>query len=749
MKKDLTDRWNVSEFFLSLSVLFILLFFTYGIFGYAPYIGFRFNPPDGKILAVYIQGKNEPTLKEGDVLVRVGANSLDDYHADNRLAFFKGIKPGDTINVVVNRNGTELAIPWVIPGFNQLEFNIRFFNIWWLAYIFWVVGFAAQLLLRPKNSTLRRLFIAAFYLMGLWLIFGSISAWHLLEGSILMHVAAWLLLPVYLHLHWVFPKPLRLPQKWLGYFFYAVCLLLAIAELFQIPPRGFYALGFLLAMAGSAVLLGVHFFRQPDQRRDLALVLTATLLVVIPLISFSISDIASKIAPLAFLALPLMPLAYFYTIYRRQLGGMELRANRLISVYSFLILIGAALPLLIRPITLIDTTLENMILLIIGITVLIVIASIQIFPSFQSFLEQHLLGIKLPYQNLQESFSSRIAASTSINDLLLLLENDVFPSLFIRQFAFMQTSNGSLKALLAKNVSAEEMPDEGRISQLVERSGKFIPALSSDDEWIRLILPLKAGDSFIGFWLLGRRDPDDYYPQAEIPILQSIANQTAIALSYVLQAEHLKSIYQDGISQYEDERMRLALLLHDSILNELAALRMNLDEAEVTPAFQKAYQKLTSQVREIIFNLRPPMLEYGLKPALEEMAGTLTERNQGKIEIIVKIETDDSRYQIRNMEEHIFRMVQEACENAVRHAQAKIVQITGRLLEDEISLSVEDNGNGFETKDGLGIDTLVKQKHFGLAGILKRAQLIGAEASIHSNLGIGTHIQVTWKPTPL
>lgn len=131
------------------------------------------------------------------------------------------------------------------------------------------------------------------------------------------------------------------------------------------------------------------------------------------------------------------------------------------------------------------------------------------------------------------------------------------------------------------------------------------------------------------------------------------------------------------------------------------------------------------------------------------MAGTLTERNQGKIEIIVKIETDDSRYQIRNMEEHIFRMVQEACENAVRHAQAKIVQITGRLLEDEISLSVEDNGNGFETKDGLGIDTLVKQKHFGLAGILKRAQLIGAEASIHSNLGIGTHIQVTWKPTPL
>ncbi len=150
--------------------------------------------------------------------------------------------------------------------------------------------------------------------------------------------------------------------------------------------------------------------------------------------------------------------------------------------------------------------------------------------------------------------------------------------------------------------------------------------------------------------------------------------------------------------------------------------------------------------RRFIVDLRPPMLDYGLKPAIEELGTSLMERSNKKIKIIVEIETDDSRYQVNNVEEHIFRIVQEACENAARHAQAKIIRITGRLFAGEISLSVTDDGIGFDTRSGLGIDTLVKQKHFGLAGILKRAQLIGAEASIHSEVQKGTGVQIILKP---
>jgi len=57
--------------------------------------------------------------------------------------------------------------------------------------------------------------------------------------------------------------------------------------------------------------------------------------------------------------------------------------------------------------------------------------------------------------------------------------------------------------------------------------------------WVRLMLPLKVGEDVLGFWLFGRRDPDDFYSQEELPILKSLADQAAIALSNILQTERL------------------------------------------------------------------------------------------------------------------------------------------------------------------------------------------------------------------
>jgi hypothetical protein len=117
----------------------------------------------------------------------------------------------------------------------------------------------------------------------------------------------------------------------------------------------------------------------------------------------------------------------------------------------------------------------------------------------------------------------------------------------------------------------EPLPSEKDLSYIAEEAGMYrSPDLLANDQpysWIRLILPLKLGDDLIGFWLLGRRDPDDLYSQPEIPILSSLANLTAIALSNILQTERLKSMYETNITRYEQERLRLAHDLHDSILN--------------------------------------------------------------------------------------------------------------------------------------------------------------------------------------
>jgi len=174
----------------------------------APYSGFNFNTGNGQVVDIFTKPEQGPSLQAGDVLVKIGPVPWADYKKNARLSFFENSKAGEIVDIIVKRDGAELTIPWKFPGFNRVEFNTRFFNIWGLAYIFWFFGAAVQLLIRPKDGRWR-LFIAANYLTGFWLIFGSLSAWHLWESSILLHAITWLLLPVYLHLHWVFPRPLK------------------------------------------------------------------------------------------------------------------------------------------------------------------------------------------------------------------------------------------------------------------------------------------------------------------------------------------------------------------------------------------------------------------------------------------------------------------------------------------------------------------------------------------------------------
>lgn len=313
--------------------------------------------------------------------------------------------------------------------------------------------------------------------------------------------------------------------------------------------------------------------------------------------------------------------------------------------------------------------------------------------------------------------------------------------MLVRQYAFMRLSNNNLEALLTRNITADQLPGKKDIDGLTSRAGKYIPVFSSEKEWIRLILPLKAGDTFIGFWLLGRRDPDDIYPLAEIPILQAIANQTAIALSNIHHAEQLKTMYQSDIERYEKERMRLALELHDSVLNELAVLRTNLDENNISPKFQSSYEELTRRLREIVSDLRPPMLMYGLKPAIEELADNLMERSSDKIKIHVDIQAGEERVP-ENIEKHLYRIVQEGCENALRHAHAQRIGIFGMLTSQKIDLVIEDDGKGFDMPPEMS--SLLVNSHFGFAGMVERARLIDAEISFKSAPNMGLKIYITW-----
>jgi signal transduction histidine kinase len=177
----------------------------------------------------------------------------------------------------------------------------------------------------------------------------------------------------------------------------------------------------------------------------------------------------------------------------------------------------------------------------------------------------------------------------------------------------------------------------------------------------------------------------------------------------------------------------------------MAALLMRSDSPVISPEFQRAFEALTERLREIVSGLRPPTLNFGLKYALDELAENLSERNHESLKIETHIQADgDWRYPDL-VEHHFYRIVQEACENALKYAHAKTISITAELSKQSLDIHVEDDGIGFQMQTNRKLNEMLAHKHFGLVGMLERANLIGAEIDIESKPGAGTRIRVKWK----
>src|SRR5215207_8349902 len=751
MKTRNNSLWLIIAHIVPWLVLAILLTYSYAKFFRHSY-GFRVEPSTALVTFIFDR-QPEPTLRPDDRILQFGSIRWEEFQADLSMPFFAGYEPGDTVPLKVERAGEIMDIAWKYPDFNQAEFFDQLNSEWWFAYAFWLAGVLTVLLVRPKDASW--LLIAFFnFLTAIWLIAGSgLSAYHIWYAALVLRVAVWLCLPVYLHLHWVFPRPLGKLPSWLVGIVYIVGGLLATAQALQLLPGELFSFGLTIALGGSLILLLIHLWRQPSIRRDFWLPFIVLILAVAPALIWSVLEstvgIPAYYGGVGLLSLPLLPLAYLYTAFRRRLGKLEMRVNRFFTVYMFVIVLGIFGLLIIA---FLDQAVDfpgKASSIGFASALLTAAAFIWGYPPFEKFIDQRVFGVSPTSKRLLESFSTQITTSVSLPDLIRVLQQEVFPSLLIRQFAFLHHDQDSLNIISTMGLNTESLPQERDLPDLLARSGFYrSPDLVEVDEpygWIRLVLPLKLGDQLIGFWLFGRRDPDDFYSQQEILTLTSLANLTAIALSNILQTERLKTMYEANIGRYEQERLRLSRDLHDSILNEMAALLIRSDAPVFSREFQQAFEALTERLREIVSDLRPPTLNFGLKYALEDLADKLSERNQGSVMVEPHVQTEGEWHYPDLVEHHAYRIVQEACGNALKYAHAKTIRIDAEFSQDCFDILVEDDGIGFQIENNHKMDEMLARKHFGLVGMLERANLIGAEVEIHSKPGEGTRVRVGWK----
>ena len=196
----------------------------------------------------------------------------------------------------------------------------------------------------------------------------------------------------------------------------------------------------------------------------------------------------------------------------------------------------------------------------------------------------------------------------------------------------------------------------------------------------------------------------------------------------------------------EAERMRIARELHDELAQWLTALKMdvswvasrlpreNVQLVEKTDKMKQVVDTTVASVRRIAADLRPVMLDdLGLVPAVEGMLHELS----GRSDIVVGLDADPEALDYGEpLATSVYRMVQEALTNVVRHAEAGEVRVAMGVEGENLVVRVRDDGKGFD------VEAVARRKSYGLIGIRERAQTLGGSARV-ARLERGTLVEIT------
>ncbi len=272
--------------------------------------------------------------------------------------------------------------------------------------------------------------------------------------------------------------------------------------------------------------------------------------------------------------------------------------------------------------------------------------------------------------------------------------------------------------------------------------------------WFRALVVLAIGLLLLAAHVYRTRRLQERYQE-----LQKLQVQREEALRETeRRGEQLSEAYQGLVhltrrleSVKEDERQHLAHELHDELGQNLTAakidlqvLRQQLPEPALRERLDQSLVNLDSmisQVRSLSLSLRPPLLEEaGLVAALEHFLSGLAERTGLEINFSAAPDIPDEPAQTHKV---IFRIVQEAVNNALRHAQARHITVALSQREDGLGLEVRDDGIGFEPEAARR--SASTGEHLGLLGMTERVRAAGGTLEIDSSPGQGSRI-TAWIP---
>ena len=265
--------------------------------------------------------------------------------------------------------------------------------------------------------------------------------------------------------------------------------------------------------------------------------------------------------------------------------------------------------------------------------------------------------------------------------------------------------------------------------------------------------PLRSGFNVYGVLLFAHPDPE-YFNSERRNLLDIIGRQAVIAIQNARLYQDLVEEKERMVEVHEEARKKLARDLHDGPTQSVAAMamRLNITRRMIIKDVKGATEELvkledlahrtTKEIRHMLFTLRPLILEsQGLTAALKSMADKMQETFGQKVTVNIDERVADQLEM--GKQGVIFYIIEEAVNNARKHAAAETIAVRMRQLDVGLSLlEIVDNGVGFDVKAMEQAYDKRSNSSLGMVNLRERAELVNGLLQIDSAPGKGTKVQV-------
>lgn len=521
-------------------------------------------------------------LQVGDQISQIGETQFMDYVEDRTTTIYRPFADDQPVKIKFKREAQEHTIHVL----RQAEWRgaLSTFAALFMPMLFWAMGTLTVVFLYPRDD--RWLLMVLFqYDMALLISTGFVGFTQESYSAVLYFIFLAFFCPLSIHLHLILPDaPFRRYHRWLLPSLYSATLVALI--LFgqnKLPRATFYA-GALIAVVVSLSLVVLRAFTPSAPtvkiaRRamfyglgmGLAPPLSATVAYWFNPVGLVGSIYDEIIVGALLLVVPIWLCTYIFAIYKHDLGYFEFRANRLLGIYGFFYFFVALYLTVfdvavaawqsagwgqkVDPATYAGTDLK---ILSLVVSLLFVIGGQSLYARFQGWVDRHIFNIKYQSSEVIGAFAERIPTASSREILQEVVVDEILPALSIRQSGLYLFGQGDAEILYEQAVpEISSGPELSELLELATNSGYFIQhgaEPSRKFSWVRVALPLSIPEKTIGIWLLGKRDPDDYYSHDDIQLLKKLANQIGPVV------ENFKLVEQARLEVEENRRLQEQLI---------------------------------------------------------------------------------------------------------------------------------------------------------------------------------------------